>query len=76
MEISGRGVAFTAAPRRTPHQSAIGSEEPMDDSFSPRKGEKPLSRIHPATIVLTPRKVSTKGFSLEGGAPRSESKIQ
>jgi hypothetical protein len=26
-----------------PHQSSIGSEEPMDDSFSPLKGEK-LSR--------------------------------
>ena len=59
--------------QRTPHQSSIGSEEPMDDSFSPGRSLSPVSNALPS---YTPRrKFPPKGFSLEGGAPRSESKI-
>ena len=48
-----RGNAPLAASRRTPHQSSIGSEEPMDDSFSPGRSLVPyptrfLETIHGA----------------------------
>ena len=45
----------------------------MNDSFSPR-GEA-LSCFQLCFVLLFQVQVSTKGFSLEGGAPRSESII-
>ena len=45
-----RGNAPLAASRRTPHQSSIGSEEPMDDSFSPGRSLVPYPTRYLDTI--------------------------
>ena len=65
----GTAAAFGGAP----HQSAPGSEEPGADSFSPR-GEA-LSVNERSLFYWNRCGLLPKGFSLEGGAPRSESII-
>ena len=61
-----RRVYQAAAFGDAPHQSAIGSEEPMADSFSPR-GEAFVR--HPTCSILWHRvETTTQGFSLEGEA--------